>query len=148
MNRNSANCSSYFDAREEDGEIRALGEITEVLSTIPPDVHFGFSVVTSGNHAYVIGGKIGRGRNYRSTSHVFRFDFKHAERGWEQVTSMRYRWSLPEALAAQGSPNSAGCSKASYTRNCFEYLILRMWRNRHGGIYAAGEGGYRTSASF
>ncbi|PPS08431.1 hypothetical protein GOBAR_AA12211 [Gossypium barbadense] len=139
MNSNSANYSSYFDTREEDGEIRALffldksqwdtegrrrrdlrfldlerSEITEVLSTIPPDVHFGFSMVPSGNQAYVIGGKIGPGRNYRSTSHVFRFDFKHAERGWEQVTSMRYRRSSPEALAAQGSPNSAGCSKASY----------------------------------
>ncbi|MFQ6652846.1 hypothetical protein Gotur_024529 [Gossypium turneri] len=36
----------------------------------------------------------------------------------------------------------------SCTLNCFEYLIFRMWRNGHGGIYAAAVGGYRTSASF
>ncbi|XP_012449253.2 uncharacterized protein LOC105772509 [Gossypium raimondii] len=36
----------------------------------------------------------------------------------------------------------------SCTLNCFEYLIFRMWRNGHEGIYAAALGGYRTSASF
>ncbi|KAH1057707.1 hypothetical protein J1N35_035772 [Gossypium stocksii] len=81
MSSNTRNCSSYFDARQRDGEIKGLffldrtrrdsegrhrsdlcfldlerGEVTDVLSTIPPDVHYAFSVVICGNHAYAIGG--------------------------------------------------------------------------------------------
>ncbi|KAK5824068.1 hypothetical protein PVK06_018831 [Gossypium arboreum] len=92
MSSNTSNCSSYFDARHRDGEIKALffldktrrdsedrrrsdlrfldlerGEISDILSKIPPDVYNGFSVVTCGNHAYAIGGKM----IYRSTDHVF-----------------------------------------------------------------------------
>ncbi|PPR90057.1 hypothetical protein GOBAR_AA30625 [Gossypium barbadense] len=74
------------------------GEISDILSTIPPDVYNGFSVVTCGNHAYAIGGKM----IYRSTDHVFRFDFKHAERGWRKATSMLYCRGFPEALAVEG----------------------------------------------
>ncbi|TYI21351.1 hypothetical protein ES332_A06G032700v1 [Gossypium tomentosum] len=127
MSSSSCNCSSYFDARERDGEIKGLffldktqrdtegqrrtdlrfldlerGEISDVLSTMPPDVPLGPTVVTCGNHAYAIGGKILRGSIFRSLNHVFRFDFKHAERAWRKVTSMLYRRSLPEALAPQG----------------------------------------------
>ncbi|TYI21353.1 hypothetical protein ES332_A06G032800v1 [Gossypium tomentosum] len=214
------------------------GEISDILSTIPPDVYNGFSVVTCGNHAYAIGGKM----IYRSTDHVFLFDFKHAERGWRKATSMLYCRGFPEALAVEGKiyvfegsgvcfgevydisgDNSfrsrilvhfrrdrslyayyyndkswvcldpkfpywsrtvgiAGnvlyvfyefCDEtfwkaydvqdkkwlplkwltefsctSGYTLNCFEYLIIRMWCNRHGGIYAAGDGGHGTSDSF
>ncbi|KAG4140554.1 hypothetical protein ERO13_D06G025700v2 [Gossypium hirsutum] len=315
MSGNTRNCSSYFDARQRDGEIKGLffldktqrdtegkrrtdmhfldlerGEISDVLSTTPPDVPLGATVVTCGNHVYTIGGKILRGGILRSLNHVFRFDFKHAERGWRTVSSMLYPRGLPEALAAQGKiyvfkgsrdcfseiydisgdswvplcvPSIAEysgvsrpvlldssrsrilvhfsgdrykslyayyyndkswvcldpkfpywsptvgivgnvlyvfheisdeiCSWKAYdvqdkkwlpvkwltefslhqpvtapvgaplihlgndkwcmvwhsiTLNCFEYLIFRMWRNGHGGIYAADVDGYRTSASF
>ncbi|KAH1057686.1 hypothetical protein J1N35_035751 [Gossypium stocksii] len=127
MSSNSRNCSRCFDVRERDGEVKALffldktrrdtegrrrsdlhfldlerGEITDVLSTIASDVRYGFSVVTCGNHAYAIGGKIRRGSSYRSTNHVFRFDFKNAERGWGKITSMLYRRGFSEALAVEG----------------------------------------------
>ncbi|KAH1057705.1 hypothetical protein J1N35_035770 [Gossypium stocksii] len=127
MSSNTRNCSSYFDARQRDGEIKGLffldwtrrdsegrrrsdlrfldlerGEISDVLSTIPPDVHSFFSVVTCGNHAYAIGGTIRQGMTYHSTDHVFRFDFKHAELGWVKVTSMLYCRGATEVLALQG----------------------------------------------
>ncbi|KAL1093449.1 hypothetical protein V6Z11_D06G032000 [Gossypium hirsutum] len=244
MSGNTRNCSSYFDARQRYGEIKGLffldetqrdtegkrrtdlhfldlerGEISDVLSTTPPDVPIGSTVVTCGNHVYTIGGAILQGGILRSLNHVFRFDFKHAERGWRKVSSMLYPRGLPEALAAQGKiyvfkgsrdcfgevydisgdswvplcvPSIAEYSGAydvqdkkwlpvkwltefslyqpftapvgaplihlgndkwcmvwrSITLNCFEYLIFRMWRNGHGGIYAAAVDGYRTSASF